>query len=66
MRRCGGLLNRPEGHTFHALCNMDFDRFLTTRAIRLLRKYKYPLEGQEEAVGRVIEQPEALADLWTG
>ncbi len=32
---------------------------------RLLRKYKYPPEGQEEAVGRVIEQAEALADSWS-
>ena len=32
---------------------------------RLLRKYKYPPEGQEEGVGRVTEQAEALADSWT-
>jgi len=32
---------------------------------RLLRKYRYPPEGQEEAVNRVIEQAEALADDWT-
>ena len=32
---------------------------------RLLRKYKYPPDGQEGAVGRVIEQAEALADTWT-
>jgi type I restriction enzyme R subunit len=32
---------------------------------RLLRKYKYPPEGQEEAVKLVIEQAEALADSWT-
>jgi len=32
---------------------------------RLLRKYKYPPEGQEEAVGRVIEQAEALANAWS-
>lgn len=32
---------------------------------RLLRKYKYPPEGQEDAVARVIEQAEALADSWT-
>jgi type I restriction enzyme R subunit len=32
---------------------------------RLLRKYKYPPEGQEAAVGRVIEQAEALADEWS-
>ena len=32
---------------------------------RLLRKYKYPPDGQEEAVARVIEQAEALADSWS-
>lgn len=32
---------------------------------RLLRKYKYPPEGQDEAVARVIEQAEALADVWS-
>lgn len=32
---------------------------------RLLRNFKYPPEGQEEAVSRVIEQAEALADSWT-
>ncbi len=32
---------------------------------RLLRKYKYPPEGQDEAVTRVIEQAEALADAWS-
>jgi len=31
---------------------------------RLLRKYKYPPEGQEEAVRRVIEQAEALCEEW--
>src|SRR5690606_33177892 len=31
---------------------------------RLLRKYKYPPEGQEEAVARVLEQAEALAQEW--
>jgi type I restriction enzyme R subunit len=31
---------------------------------RLLRKYKYPPEGQEEAVTRVLEQAEALAMEW--
>lgn len=31
---------------------------------RLLRKYKYPPEGQEAAVNRVIEQAEALAGEW--
>jgi type I restriction enzyme R subunit len=30
---------------------------------RLLRKYKYPPEGQEEAM--VLKQAEALADSWT-
>jgi type I restriction enzyme, R subunit len=33
---------------------------------RLLRKYKYPREGQEAAVQLVLEQAEALADAWTG
>jgi type I restriction enzyme R subunit len=32
---------------------------------RLLKKYKYPPEGQEEAVARVLEQAEALADEWS-
>lgn len=32
---------------------------------RLLRKYKYPPEGQDEAVKRVIEQAEVLADSWS-
>ena len=32
---------------------------------RLLRKYKYPPEGQYEAVARVLEQAEALADSWS-
>lgn len=32
---------------------------------RLLRKYKYPPEGQEEAVGMVLKQAEALADSWS-
>ncbi len=32
---------------------------------RLLRKYKYPPEGQEEAVQRVIEQAEALCEEWS-
>jgi type I restriction enzyme R subunit len=32
---------------------------------RLLRKYKYPPEGQEEAVAMVLKQAEALADSWT-
>lgn len=32
---------------------------------RLLRKYKYPPEGQEKAVGLVLEQAEALADAWS-
>ena len=31
---------------------------------RLLRKYKYPPEGQEDAVTRVIQQAEALAGYW--
>jgi type I restriction enzyme R subunit len=32
---------------------------------RLLKKYKYPPGGQEEAVNRVIEQAETLADTWS-
>ena len=32
---------------------------------RLLRKYKYPPEGQEAAVALVLQQAEALADAWT-
>ena len=32
---------------------------------RLLRKYKYPPDGQEKAVERVIQQAEALADDWS-
>lgn len=32
---------------------------------RLLRKYKYPPEGQDDAVVRVLEQAEALADEWS-
>ena len=32
---------------------------------RLLRKYKYPPEGQEEATAMVLQQAEALADEWS-
>jgi type I restriction enzyme R subunit len=32
---------------------------------RLLRKYKYPPEGQEEAITLVLQQAEALADAWS-
>ena len=32
---------------------------------RLLKKYKYPPEGQDEAVVRVLEQAETLADDWS-
>jgi len=32
---------------------------------RLLRKYKYPPEGQDAAVEVVIEQAEALTDTWS-
>ena len=32
---------------------------------RLLKKYKYPPEGQEEAVTRVLEQAETLTDDWS-
>ena len=33
---------------------------------RLLRKYKYPPEGQEDAVETVIKQAERLSEQWTG
>ena len=33
---------------------------------RLLRKYKYPPEGQEEATALVLKQAEALAGVWSG
>ena len=32
---------------------------------RLLRKYRYPPEGQEAAVAMVLQQAEALADAWS-
>ena len=32
---------------------------------RLLKKYRYPPEGQEEAVTLVLKQAEALADEWS-
>jgi len=32
---------------------------------RLLRKYKYPPDGQEEATALVLKQAEALADAWS-
>ncbi len=32
---------------------------------RLLKKYKYPPEGQDDAVMMVLKQAEALADEWT-
>lgn len=32
---------------------------------RLLKKYKYPPEGQEEAVTLVLKQAESLADEWS-
>lgn len=32
---------------------------------RLLRKYKYPPEGQEEAIALVLRQAEELAGAWT-
>lgn len=31
----------------------------------LLKKYKYPPEGQEEAVNLVLQQAETLADDWS-
>ncbi|MEO8615765.1 MAG: type I restriction enzyme endonuclease domain-containing protein [Luteolibacter sp.] len=33
---------------------------------QLLRKYKYPPDGQEEAIVLVLKQAEELADAWTG
>ena len=33
---------------------------------QLLRKYKYPPEGCEEAIALVLKQAEALADDWSG
>ena len=30
----------------------------------LLRRYKYPLEGQEVAVEYVLQQAVRMADLW--
>jgi len=33
---------------------------------QLLRKYKYPSEGQEDAIALVLKQAEALAEDWTG
>ena len=32
---------------------------------QLLRKYKYPPEGYEDAIAWVLKQAEALADEWT-
>jgi type I restriction enzyme R subunit len=32
---------------------------------RLLRKHKYPPEGQDDAVTMVLKQAEALADIWS-
>ena len=32
---------------------------------QLLRKYKYPPDGCEEAIGLVLAQAQALADDWT-
>ena len=32
---------------------------------RLLRKYKYPPEGQEDAITMVLKQAEALASVWS-
>jgi type I restriction enzyme R subunit len=33
---------------------------------QLLRKYKYPPEGQEDAITLVLQQAEVLADEWSG
>lgn len=32
---------------------------------QLLRKYKFPPDGQEEAIVLVLKQAEQLADAWT-
>ncbi|MEO5914090.1 MAG: type I restriction enzyme endonuclease domain-containing protein [Luteolibacter sp.] len=32
---------------------------------QLLRKYKYPPEGYEDAIALVLKQAEELADVWT-
>lgn len=32
---------------------------------KLLRKYKYPPDGQEQAIHTVIRQAEELADEWS-
>ena len=32
---------------------------------RLLRRYKYPPKGQQEAIKLVLEQAEVLSDSWT-
>ncbi|MEO8613613.1 MAG: type I restriction enzyme endonuclease domain-containing protein [Luteolibacter sp.] len=32
---------------------------------QLLRKYKYPPEGYEDAIALVLKQAEELADAWT-
>lgn len=31
---------------------------------QLLKKYKYPPEGQEDAIGLVLKQAEVLAEGW--
>jgi type I restriction enzyme R subunit len=49
---------------------VDWDKRESVRAKmrllvkRLLRRYKYPPEGQEAAIARVIEQAEELAEEW--
>ena len=32
---------------------------------RILRKYKYPPDEQDEAVGLVLQQARALGEAWT-
>ncbi|MFQ6604546.1 MAG: type I restriction enzyme endonuclease domain-containing protein, partial [Fidelibacterota bacterium] len=32
---------------------------------RLLRKYKYPPDKQQEAIDLVLEQAESLANVWS-
>ena len=36
-----------------------------THVKRILRKYKYPQDRQEEAVNVVLQQAEALGEVWT-
>jgi len=38
---------------------------MITEVERLLRKYKYPPQGQKAAIVMVLKQAEALADGWS-